>query len=76
MILYSIRGWPVSLDMSCQKSLSAVACTFEFLNVAHEDYYLLKRNTPLEGLISQFIAYKLIMKFIERVHNISTLVYR
>ena len=50
------RGWPVSLDMSCEKSLSAVACSFEFLNVADEDYYLLKRNTPLEGLISQFIA--------------------
>ena len=42
--------------MSCEKSLSAVACTFEFLNVAGEDYYLLKRNTPLEGLLSQFIA--------------------
>ena len=42
--------------MSCLKSLSAVACSFEFINVASEDYYLLKRNTPLEGLISQFIA--------------------
>ena len=42
--------------MSCLKSLSAVACSFEFINVASEDYYLLKRNTPLEGLISPFIA--------------------
>ena len=42
--------------MSCLKSLSAVACSFEFINVASEDYYLLKRNTPLEGIISQFIA--------------------
>ena len=42
--------------MSCKQSLSDVACTFEFLNVADEDYYLLKRNTPLEGLLSQFIA--------------------
>ena len=46
----------MSLDMSCEKSLSAVACTFEFLNVGGEDYYLLKRDTPLEGLFSQFIA--------------------
>uniref|UniRef100_A0A1X7UVI7 Lysine-specific metallo-endopeptidase domain-containing protein n=1 Tax=Amphimedon queenslandica TaxID=400682 RepID=A0A1X7UVI7_AMPQE len=50
------KGWPVSLDMSCEQSLSDVACTFEFLNVADEDYYLLKRNTPLEGLLSQFVA--------------------
>ena len=42
--------------MSCKQSLSDVACTFEFLNVADEDYYLLKRNTPLEGLLSQFVA--------------------
>ena len=56
-MLYShCRGWPISLDMSCKQSLSAVACTFEFLNVAGDDYYLLKRNTPLEGLLSPFIA--------------------
>ena len=45
--------------MSCKQSLSDVACTFEFLNLADdcdEDYYLLKRNTPLEGLLSQFVA--------------------
>ena len=56
LLLYFIRGWPVSLDMSCEKSLSAVACTFEFLNTADEDYYLLKHKTPLEGLLSPFIA--------------------
>ena len=41
--------------MACQKSLSAIACSVEFLNTGDEDYYLLKRNTPLEGLLSPFI---------------------
>uniref|UniRef100_A0A1X7VLP0 Lysine-specific metallo-endopeptidase domain-containing protein n=1 Tax=Amphimedon queenslandica TaxID=400682 RepID=A0A1X7VLP0_AMPQE len=48
--------WPVSLDMSCEPSSSDVDCTFDFVNVAGEDYYLLMRNTPLEGLLSPFIA--------------------
>ncbi|XP_019854646.1 PREDICTED: uncharacterized protein LOC109583652 isoform X2 [Amphimedon queenslandica] len=52
----SANGWPVSLDMACNKALSAVACTFEFTNDANENLYLLKRGTPLEGLISRFIT--------------------
>ena len=52
----SANGWPVSLDMACNKALSAVACSFEFTNNANEDLYLLKRNTPLEGLNSQFVS--------------------
>ncbi|XP_011407670.2 PREDICTED: uncharacterized protein LOC105314929 [Amphimedon queenslandica] len=55
----SANGWPVSLDMSCNKALSAVACSFEFTNNANEDLYLLKRNTPLEGLRSQFVSVSL-----------------
>ena len=51
----SDNGWPISLDMACNKALSAVACSFEFTNNANEDLYLLKRNTPLEGLHSPFI---------------------
>ena len=51
----SANGWPISLDMACNKALSAVACSFEFTNNANEDLYLLKRNTPLEGLSSQFV---------------------
>ena len=51
----SANGWPVSLDMACNKALSSVACSFEFTNNANEDLYLLKRNTPLEGLISEFV---------------------
>uniref|UniRef100_A0A1X7U8B0 Lysine-specific metallo-endopeptidase domain-containing protein n=1 Tax=Amphimedon queenslandica TaxID=400682 RepID=A0A1X7U8B0_AMPQE len=47
---------PISLDMACNKALSAVACTFEFTNNANEDLYLLKRGTPLEGLISRFLT--------------------
>uniref|UniRef100_A0A1X7VGK8 Lysine-specific metallo-endopeptidase domain-containing protein n=1 Tax=Amphimedon queenslandica TaxID=400682 RepID=A0A1X7VGK8_AMPQE len=52
----SANDWPISLDMACNKALSAVACTFEFTNNANEDLYLLKRGTPLEGLFSQFLT--------------------
>ena len=47
---------PVSLKMDCQQSTSAVDCSFHFTNVADKDYYLLKRDTPLEGLRSPFVA--------------------
>ena len=55
----SANGWPISLDMACNKALSAVACSFEFTNNANQDLYLLKRNTPLEGLNSQFVSVSL-----------------
>ena len=55
----SANGWPVSLDMACNKALSGVACSFEFTNNANEDLYLLKRNTPLEGLYSQYVSVSL-----------------
>ena len=55
----SANGWPISLDMACNKVLSAVACSFEFTNNANEDLYLLKRNTPLEGLNSEFVSVSL-----------------
>ncbi|XP_011407546.2 PREDICTED: uncharacterized protein LOC105314849 [Amphimedon queenslandica] len=55
----SANGWPLSLDMACNKALSAVACSFEFTNNANEDLYLLKRNTPLEGLNSGFVSVSL-----------------
>ncbi|XP_011405111.2 PREDICTED: uncharacterized protein LOC105313403 [Amphimedon queenslandica] len=55
----SANGWPISLDMACGKALSAVACSFEFTNNANEDLYLLKRNTPLEGLNSEFVSVSL-----------------
>ena len=55
--MYSAKEWPIDLDMACHKALSVVACTFEFTNVADEDYYILKRDTPLVGgLYSPFVA--------------------
>lgn len=42
--------------MGCNKALSSVVCSFEFTNNANEDLYLLKRDTPLEGLYSPFVA--------------------
>ena len=44
------------MDMACHKVLSAVACSFEFTNINQGDYYLSKRNTPLEGFLSPFVA--------------------
>ena len=42
--------------MDCDKDQSVVQCAFQFINNANEDLYLLKRNTPLEGLRSEFIT--------------------
>ena len=55
-ILYSTREWPIALDMACNKALSVVACTFEFTNMATEDYHILTSDSPLEGLYSPFVA--------------------
>ena len=42
--------------MACNNALSKIACSFQFTNIANEDLYLLKRNTPLEGLNSKFLT--------------------
>ena len=44
--------------MACSQSDTQVVCSFQFNNLAIDDFYLLKRNTPLEGLLSPFIAVK------------------
>ena len=41
--------------MDCSKQSPAVACFFVFTNNGKEDLYLLKRETPIEGLFSPFI---------------------
>ena len=41
--------------MDCSKASLAVACSFVFTNNGKEDLYLLKRETPIEGLFSPFI---------------------
>ena len=41
--------------MGCTKASPAVACSFVFTNNGKEDLYLLKRETPIEGLFSPFI---------------------
>ncbi|XP_019858086.1 PREDICTED: uncharacterized protein LOC109586349 isoform X1 [Amphimedon queenslandica] len=45
-----------SVTMSCHKTLYDVKCSFDYTNNAQEDYYLLKRNTPLDGFISSCIT--------------------
>ena len=50
---------PLSLDMACDRALSAVLCTFEFTNSGIEDLYLLTYKTPLEGPHSPFITVSL-----------------
>ncbi|XP_019850270.1 PREDICTED: uncharacterized protein LOC109581006 [Amphimedon queenslandica] len=52
----AMREWPIAIDMACNKALSVVACTFEFTNMAAEDYYILTSDSPLEGLYSPFVA--------------------
>ncbi|XP_019850269.1 PREDICTED: uncharacterized protein LOC109581005 [Amphimedon queenslandica] len=52
----AMREWPIAIDMACSKALSVVACTFEFTNMAAEDYYILTSDSPLEGLYSPFVA--------------------
>ena len=42
--------------MLCYEVQPKVACSFDFTNIANEDYYLLKRNTPLEGMFFPFVA--------------------
>ena len=45
------------MDMDCERAHSSkVACTFTFTNRDDDIYYLLKRNTPLEGLVSPFVV--------------------
>ena len=41
--------------MDCSKQSPAVACSFVFTNNGKEDLYLLKYETPIEGLFSPFI---------------------
>lgn len=49
---------PISTHMTCSQKYLKILCAFEFTNIAKEDYYLLKRNTPLEGLASNFLSVK------------------
>ena len=45
--------------MNCRKSVSSLGCSFGFINTADEEYYLLQRDTPLEGLNSPFVRVSL-----------------
>ena len=44
--------------MECVQKTDKVLCQFDFTNVAQQDYYLMKRHTPLEGLYSHFLTVK------------------
>ena len=44
--------------MDCNQQTDQVLCHFDFTNVARQDYYLLKHETPLEGLYSAFLTVK------------------
>ena len=50
--------FPVAVDMECVQKTNKVLCQFDFTNVAQQDYYLMKRHTPLEGLYSPFLTVK------------------
>ena len=51
--------------MDCNQESDKVLCHFDFTNVARQDYYLLKHETPLEGLYSTFLTVKHEDKVIE-----------
>ena len=40
---------PIKVQMKCSQVTRQVFCRFYFQNTADEDYYILHRNTPLEG---------------------------
>ncbi|XP_011403067.2 PREDICTED: uncharacterized protein LOC105312259 [Amphimedon queenslandica] len=58
-IANAMGAWPISVDMDCHQSVSFLGCSFGFLNADDDEYYLLQRNTPLEGLNSPFVQVSL-----------------
>ena len=42
----------IVLDMDCERVASTVTCSFKYTNNGKDDYYLFKRDTPLEGVIN------------------------
>ena len=43
--------------MDCERVVSTVICSFEYKNNGEKDYYLFKRDSPLEGEINSPIIY-------------------
>ena len=49
---------PINVGIKCMQGSSKIHCSFSFTNNAQEEYYLLRYNTPLEGLKSNFLSLK------------------
>ena len=47
---------PVTVEVACNMPDNQVVCTFRFTNNADKDYYILNRDSPLEGLLSNFLT--------------------
>ena len=47
----------IVLDMDCERVVSTVTCSFKYTNNGNDDYYLFKRDTPLEGVINSPYIY-------------------
>ena len=43
--------------MDCERVASTVTCSFKYTNNGKDDYYLFKRDTPLEGVINSPYIY-------------------
>ena len=43
--------------MDCERVVSTVTCSFKYTNNGKDDYYLFKRDTPLEGVINSPYIY-------------------
>ena len=49
---------PINISMACKQKSSKVLCQFSFTNTTNGECYLLRYNTPLEGLRSSFLTLK------------------
>ncbi|XP_019853562.1 PREDICTED: uncharacterized protein LOC109582929 [Amphimedon queenslandica] len=47
----------IALDMNCERVVSMVTCSFQYKNNGVKDYYLFKRDSPLEGEINSPFIY-------------------
>ena len=57
LLFHKYSNAPVSVTMSCQKVETKVSCSFEYVNNAQKDLYLMKRDSPLEGeILSPYIS--------------------
>ncbi|XP_011403667.2 PREDICTED: uncharacterized protein LOC105312595 [Amphimedon queenslandica] len=56
--MHSSTTEPIRISIKCKQKSSKVLCQFSFTNITNGECYLLRYNTPLEGLRSSFLNLK------------------